>query len=70
MATAQNIDGTYIGHRVRLYLRDDREVDTDELTMVLHKKNGNVCIRYGKNNRQMELKPTIKVWRMPHGSEV
>lgn len=69
MTTAKDICGHYIGHRVRLYL-SSREVDTDELTMVLHKKNGNVCIRYGKNNRQMELSPSIKVWKMPHGSEV
>lgn len=69
MSNAKNIDGTFIGHRIGIYNGDTYRY-TDEVTMVLHKKNGNVQIRHGKNNRQVELRPGSRVWKVPHGAKI
>lgn len=69
MTTAQNMDGTYIGHRLGLYNGDTYRY-TGEITMVLHKKNGNVQVRHSKNNQQIELRPGTRIWKVPHGAEI
>jgi hypothetical protein len=65
MFEASNLCGKHIGRRIMwTRLRYDKYGNTmpyaetsDDITMITHKKNGNVYVRHGRNNRQVEFKP-------------
>ena len=38
-----------------------RGTNGEPITMITHKKNGNVLIRYGKRNAQAELEPLTEI---------
>ncbi len=62
---ARDLNGRHIGQGI-IYERavynestgehDTTPVITDDITMILHKKNGDVHIRHGKKNRQLTFK--------------
>ena len=60
---ALDLNGANIGRPIayRLPLRNSlghgEERYTGDITMITHKKNGHVLVRYGKNNRQVTLPP-------------
>lgn len=59
---ARELNGNHVGQM--LMWRRSGQVPryfTDEVTMILHKKNGNVSIRHGKRGAQNELKPDVEV---------
>ena len=60
---AKELNGTYVGKYVR-FVKGERYVCTDMITMITHKKNGDVIIRSGKNNRQHEVRGTAPVWEV------
>ena len=66
---AKNLCGDHVGKRIewaKVSPTDDGRFDvqwnlTDEVTMILHKKNGRVHVRYGRNNRQLNLAPDVPI---------
>lgn len=57
---ALDLNGANIGHPIT-YLYRGGEVRTEDITMITHKKNGNVLVRHGKRNVQVELRPTVQI---------
>ena len=53
---ARELSGNDIGKKIEYY-RGGRLYITDEVTMITHKKNGGVLVRYGKNNAQATFRP-------------
>lgn len=64
---ALDLSGANIGHPITYSTVSERpnhpvvERTTDEITMILHKKNGRVVVRHGRNNRQVTLHPLTEI---------
>lgn len=54
MLFASELNGSNIGDRIIFY-EGYREITTNNITMITHKKNGKVRIRCGKNNAEYDL---------------
>jgi hypothetical protein len=73
---ARELSGLHIGRRIRIVktvhyfdngTRTTKEYaeDTEPITMITHKKNGQVLVRHGKNNRQPLLRGNYPVELLP-----
>lgn len=58
---ALDLCGANVGNCVTYRLPSGEERKTEVVTMITHKKNGNVLLRYGKHNAQIELKPLTQI---------
>jgi hypothetical protein len=52
---AQELNGSFIGKKI-VWPRSDGNRVSEEITMITHKKNGNVLVRHGRGNRQWEFR--------------
>ena len=64
MVMAVDLAGQIIGRSFKYTTLATGEREVNDVTMVLHKKNGEVVVRYGKNNRQVRLKPLTEITAM------
>lgn len=60
MINAEELNGSHIGKSIR-YLRGNEPVKKDEITMITHKKNKRVIVRYMPGNYQHEFQPYEQV---------
>lgn len=57
MNKAKELCGLHIGKRIKYMKPSGDWVETEEITMITHKKNGWILVRHGRNNRQPQLYP-------------
>lgn len=63
---AKLLNGEFIGTQI-VWKHPSGPRVSDNITMVQHKKNGNVWIRHGRNNRMWEFRPYDEL--EPYGGE-
>lgn len=61
---ARELNGSYIGKCIRYQRGDGITRETGEITMITHKKNGNVRIRWG-NGKETEVRADRPVQQLP-----
>jgi hypothetical protein len=70
---AEELNGTHVGGRIAWWIPNSRTGETTQrsirddetITMITHKKNGNVRVRAGKQGREYELRSDYDVEVLP-----